>query len=407
MDVFEELGRTVHGMWRRADFDNRAFPEIACDTLHSLALQGRITCDDVIDWVAEATVLPTQTDLEAAFGEPPVVVYWDSRFYIEVLFWTTGTTAVHQHSFSGAFTVLSGSSVQSQYQFINRERVNEHMLFGDLQLQRCGILARGDIEPIYPGDGLIHSVFHLEMPSVSVVVRTHRDAETSVQHKYFRPHLAVDPFFTNAETTRRLQILDLLGRLNSPRYENVACGMLERADCLETFELLNRCRPQRDKAPAVFERFINAARARHGARIDMMLPVFDEMDREAVLVTRREQILDRDHRFLLALLINLPNRKSILSMVRERYSGDPEQLVMKWVSELSGKDVLGIELDPLNASILRCLIAGLSFEAMCDRLRQEYSSEDIAAQRDALENHCERIKRLAVFRTLLNVEPAA
>ena len=203
MDVFEELGRTVHGKWRRADFDNRAFPEIACDTLQSLALHGRITGDDVIDWVAEATVLPTQTDLEAAFGEPPVVVYWDSRFYIEVLFWTTGTTAIHQHSFSGAFTVLSGSSVQSQYQFIVGERVNEHMLFGDLQLQRCGILAQGDIEAIYPGDGLIHSVFHLETPSVSVVVRTHRDAETSVQHKYFRPHLALDPFFRNAETTRQ------------------------------------------------------------------------------------------------------------------------------------------------------------------------------------------------------------
>jgi hypothetical protein len=406
MDVFEELGRTVHAKWRRADFDNRAFPEIACDTLHSLGLPGRITGDEVVDWVAEATVLPMQTDLEAAFGEPPVVVYWDSRFRIEVLFWTTGTTAIHQHSFSGAFTVLAGSSIQSQYQFIAGERVNEHMLFGDLRLQRCGFLAEGAIEPIHPGDGLIHSVFHLEMPSISVVVRTHRDPETSVQHKYFRPHLAVDPFFTNAETMRRLQVLDLLGRLNSPRYEKVACGMLERADCLETFELLNKCRSRFEQTPAVFERLVDAARARHGIRIDMILPVFDEMDREAVLVTRREQILDRDHRFLLALLINLPSREAILSMVGERYAGDPEQLVMKWVSELSGKDVLGIELDPLNTSILRCLIAGLAFEAMCDRLRQEYSSEDIDSQRDDLHDHCERIKRLAAFRTLLNVEPA-
>ena len=288
MDVFNELGHAVHGRWRRVDFDDRAFPAIACEALHSWSLHGRITYDDVIDWVAQATVLPIQTDLEAAFGEPPVVVYSDSRFHIGVLFWATATTAVHQHSFSGAFTVISGSSVQSQYQFIVRERVNEHMLFGDLQLERCGILTRGDVEPIYPGDGLIHSVFHLQMPSVSVVIRTHRDPGTSVQHKYFRPYLALDPFFSNPETTRRLQILDLLGRLDSPRYENVACGMLERADCVETFELLNRCRPLREKAPAVFARFINVARARHGARIDMMVPVFDEMDREAVLMTRRE-----------------------------------------------------------------------------------------------------------------------
>ena len=101
-----------------SDFDDRAFPEIACEALHSWSLHGRITYDDVIDWVAQATVLPTQTDLEAAFGEPPVVVSSDSRFHIGVLFWATGTTALHQHSFSGAFTVLSGSSVQSQYRFI-------------------------------------------------------------------------------------------------------------------------------------------------------------------------------------------------------------------------------------------------------------------------------------------------
>jgi hypothetical protein len=407
MDVFNELGLAVHGRWRRADFDDRAFPEIACEALHSWNLHGRIRYDDVIDWVTEATVLPRQTDLEAAFGEPPVVVYSDSRFHIEVLFWATATTAVHQHSFSGAFTVLSGSSVQSHYQFLLRERVNDHMLFGDLRLQRCGLLSRGDIEPIYPGDGLIHSVFHLQMPSVSVVVRTHRDPGTSVQHKYFRPHLALDPFFSNPETTRRLQILDLVGRLHSPRYEELACRMLERADCLETFELLNRCRLRRDQAAAVFARLLTAARARHGTRIDLMLPVFDEMDREAVLMTRRETVVDRDHRFLLALLINLPNRESILSMVRQRYPGDPEHLIMKWVSELSGKDVLGIDLDPLNESILRCLIAGLPFEGVCDRLRQDYSAEQIASQRDDLRDHCDRIKRLAAFRTLLNVEPAA
>jgi hypothetical protein len=407
MDVFNELGRSVHGRWRRANYDDRAFPAIACEALHSWNLHGRITHDDVIDWVAEAPVLPPQTDLDAAFGDPPVVVYADSRFHIEVLFWATGTTAVHQHAFSGAFSVLSGSSVQSQYQFLVRERVNEHMLFGDLQLQRCGILTRGDIEPIYPGDGLIHSVFHLQMPSVSVVVRTHRDPATSVQHKYFRPHLAVDPFFSSPETTRRLQILDLLARLRSPRYEHVACRMLDGADCLETFELLNRCRLQREDAPAAFARFISIARARHGARVDLMLPVFDEMDREAVLMTRRETIVDRDHRFLLALLINLPNREAILSMVRQRYPGDAEHVVMQWVSELSGKDVLGIDLDPLNASIVRCLIAGLPFDAVCDRLRQEYSPEEIASQHDDLKDHCDRIKRLAAFRTLLNVESAA
>lgn len=403
MEAFDELGRTVHDTWRRADFDSRAFPEIACNALQSYGLNRRVTYEDVIDWVAHATRLPTQTDLAADFGQPPVVVSWDSRFRIEVLFWTSATTAVHQHAFSGAFMVLSGSSVQSEYQFIVRERVNEHMLLGDLHLQRCGVLTRGTIEPIHSGDGLIHSVFHLEMPSVSVVLRTHRDAEAGVQYKYLRPHLAFDPLFTNAETTRRVQILSLLDRLESPRYADIASGMLERADCLEAFEILNVSRSQREKAPDVFERLITTARARHGARVDMLLPVLEEADREAVLITRRETITDPDHRFLLALLINLPDRDSILSMVRERYPGDPEALVMHWLSQLSGTEVLGIDLDPVNESIVRGLVAGMSFDALCERLGREYSPEDVASQRADLQEQYDRIKRLAAFRTLLHV----
>ena len=407
MDAFEELGRRVHDAWRLADFDSRAFADVSCAALHAYGVTARTSYDDVIDWVAQAPSLPTQTDLGAEFGQPPVVVYWDSRFHIEVLFWTSSTTAIHQHAFSGAFTVLSGSSVQSQYRFAVHDRVNEHMLLGDLRLDECGVLTAGDIEPIHSGDGLIHSVFHLETPSVSVVVRTHKDAESGIQYKYFRPHVALDPFFTNPETTRRLQILDLLDRLDSPRNARVACAMLERADCLETFEILNKSRSQREKNPAVFEELLAIARRCHGARIDLLLPVFDEADREAVLVSRREKILDADHRFFLALLINLPDRDSILSMIRQRYSRDAEALVMAWLSALSGTDVIGIDLDPLNESILRCLVSGLSFDGVCARLSVEYSAEQVAAQRVDLREHCDRIRQLAAFRTLLNVVPAA
>jgi hypothetical protein len=49
----------------------------------------------------------------------------------------------------------------------------------------------------------------------------------------------------------------------------------------------------------------------------------------------------------------------------------------------------------------------MSFDALCDRLSQEYSPEEIGAQRGHLKEHCDRIQRLAVLRNLLNAKPAA
>ena len=37
------------------------------------------------------------------FSNFPITVYNCPEFYIELLVWTTGTTAIHQHAFSGAF----------------------------------------------------------------------------------------------------------------------------------------------------------------------------------------------------------------------------------------------------------------------------------------------------------------
>ena len=403
MKPFDQLGNIVRDEWRQAEFDSRKLPDIACRALDRSRLADCVTPDQIVDWVAETPVLPPQGDLASTFGQPPLVVYRDPRFFIEVLFWTTGTTAIHQHGFAGAFTVLAGSSVQTEYRFEVHDRVNAHMLLGDLTLEQSSVLRRGDIQPIHPGDRLIHAVFHLETPSVTVVVRSHSDQESGVQYQYLRPHLAIDPFFTDPAMTRRLQILTLLDSLKSSRYGEIAGRILTRADCLETFEVLRRARRHCGSHGATFARLTDAARARHGSRIDRLLTVIGEAEREEILISRRDRILDRDHRFLLALLINLSDRDAILSMIGQEYeTTDPGALALQWLSDLSVEHVLGIEIDDLNALLLPHLMAGLSFEAICNRLSGEYSPEEVAAQKVALHEHCERLRNHPPLRPLLH-----
>ncbi|MFN2514442.1 MAG: hypothetical protein ABR568_23900, partial [Pyrinomonadaceae bacterium] len=57
-----------------------------------------------------AASLPHQYDVEGRFGNPPITLFAGPRFHIDVYYWLDGTTSIHQHSFTGAFQVLLGSS---------------------------------------------------------------------------------------------------------------------------------------------------------------------------------------------------------------------------------------------------------------------------------------------------------
>src|SRR5580698_1434849 len=118
LDFFRDIGLTILDRWRRADFDARAFPDVASGALHDRPPSAHVDAMDVVRWVHDAPLLVPQTDIAATFGQPPVNVFHCERFYIQVLFWLDGTTAIHQHAFSGAFHVMQGSSLESTYSFL-------------------------------------------------------------------------------------------------------------------------------------------------------------------------------------------------------------------------------------------------------------------------------------------------
>ena len=45
------------------------------------------------------------------FSDLPINVFKHPKFFIEVLFWSNGTTTTHSHSFTGGFYVVSGESL--------------------------------------------------------------------------------------------------------------------------------------------------------------------------------------------------------------------------------------------------------------------------------------------------------
>jgi hypothetical protein len=397
MKIFDDLGARIEEAWRRLDYDEARFPSLATEALAELSPAASVGHAAVLDWLFASPTLPHQDDLCAKFGHPPITVFAGRRFYVQVLMWLEGSTSIHRHGFSGAFQLLDGTSLHARYRFDPRRRVSARMALGDLRLDRAELLARGDVVPIT--NDLIHALFHLEVPSATVVVRTSSDVEAGPQYDYRPPGLAIDPFDRDPVLIRTIQALAFARRADPARFVERAAALAERSDLPTCFEvLLEAGRGAVPGGHASLAPVLDAARRRHGPAIDELSLVLEEDLRDRKIRRLRAARKEPDLRFFLALLQNLPDRASIFAMVERRYPGaPPRDRVEGWTRALSGVDAIGVDLgDALTRHLFGALLDGCSGEETHARLSEVFPPTDVAAQTDAIARHGERIRRTAL-----------
>jgi hypothetical protein len=328
---FTELGQIVSARWKERNFSLPDFPKIAQAALEKRPPSAQVDLAALVHDFLLDDAQPHQT--QSGFGQPELVVYDDPRFYIQILFWLDGTTDIHQHEFSGAFHVLAGSSIHSQFVFEKAKSISAHVRVGDLRLTRTQLLETGRTEPIVSGRDYIHSLVHLETPSATVVVRTQNDPGTGPQFTYLPPHLAIDPVHNDALTMRRKQLLDLLETTGDPAYPELVAEMLATLDFERGFFILQNCMGHL-RALGAWEEVWKVFRRKHRALAEYVAPTLDEIVRRDGLAGLRGSITDVEHRFFLALLLNVPRRAELLRFVGQRFPGKPAETIARWAEEL-------------------------------------------------------------------------
>ena len=405
MKFFAQLGAQIDEPWRGRDFEHACFPEIAVAALERMPPAEHVSPEDVARWVCTTDALALQRNVGSPFGNPPVTVFSSGQFSIDVLFWLDGTTTIHEHGFCGAFHVLAGSSVESRYRFTTAMRLGDHVRTGELSLVGVEHLRQGNTRPIHPGDALIHALFHLERPSVSVVVRTEGHPFVGPQLNYCRSGLAYDPFFRREHAIRKMQILEMLDKTGSEDRFDIAQKALENEDSLSTLLILDSIASRSAEDPR-FQSVLDAVPERHGPLLARFQKFIDERARERNIASRRRLITRPEHRFLLALLLTVPSRRELLRIVGEAYAGAaPAETVAAWVAELAamkapGTDepnVLGIHLDETSLGVLRHLLDGVSDGQVLERLGAEFGAADVAEQRDDLLLLCRGFRASSLF----------
>ena len=416
MREFQELGEELEVQWRKLNYDEEQFPDLAAEALKKHDIVAKVEAWDVLRWALEQTELPPQKDPAANFGDPPITLFVSPRFYIDVYFWRSSTTAVHQHSFCGAFQVLHGSSLHSWYEFEPTQKINAFAEIGDMTLKVSQVLKLGDIQKIMSGRRYIHSLFHLDNPSATIVVRTEKSPLHLPQFSYHKPSFAVDPFFEHQTTTKKLQTLSALYQLDRPDADDEATKLLRDSDFQTTFTLLAMLKQElsasaiddlfekADNKAERFRRLFDIVREVHGEKADTLARVFEHRDLAEEIFSLRRSVTDPEHRFFMALLLNLEGTDEIFPLLKARYpEDDPLDKALDIVEGLSRTRVvgsnkpnaLGVEFDYADLLILEQLLSGQ------DPTESGHGPEGFDVAPTDLEARITRLREAPVLRPLL------
>ncbi len=427
MELFNKLGAEIENLWREKNYDETIFPEIAAQKLKEANLPEKVSAWQVIEWTLLQTNLPDQRDLHGKFGDPPITIYNSPRFHIDVYFWLEGTTSIHQHSFCGAFQVLHGSSLHSWYEFEKSESINIFTEIGEMNLKVCDLLNVGDVHEIRAGRQYVHSLFHLEQPSATICVRTHRSPLSLPQYNYYKPFLAIDPFFEEPNTTKKMQAMTALIRAKYPETDKLIGDWLRTADFQTSFSILSTVRSyfesnQLDRIFGLdgsqnrFDALLEIVCERHGERANIFPKVFAHQSKTEEIVRRRSVITEPEHRFFLALLMNVEGKERIFSLIKERFpDSEPLDKVLDWTFDLANTRVMGLNIPnalgienfgDLDLFVLESMLKNLPDEEAESVLQTEYAMEITEEVRKDLAQKREQIRNSVIFDSLLSEQPA-
>ena len=331
---FTALGEYIRDRYRTCNYNQADLPVVAAEALAQFDSEFTF---DAASIGAFFSTTPIRQQPQLPFSNLPITVFRHRDFYIEILVWTNSTTSVHQHSFSGAFRVLQGSSLHTKFAFKSQKMVNQDCILGLLEPQHTEYLHTGSVRQIHPGpEGLIHSLYHLENPSLTLVVRSHGHAMYEPQYSYHRPYLAFDPFKLekDEQVIMTAKLLQVASQIDRPSMVQIWLEQIAQFDFSRLAWLFLNYKDYLEEAEQ--QHFFDHARQNHNTLVDSLEKVAQYQTTLHHISHSRTVLTDPDLRYFLALLMNAKDRAALLDMVKVRYPDeDPLECCARWLAKLS------------------------------------------------------------------------
>jgi len=402
---FTDLGERIEARWRARDYADSALPPIAEEELLRRPPHEHVSPWDLAQLGRNPRRMPEQGS--AGFGQPPLAVWGSERMYIEVLYWLQATTAIHQHSFSGAFAVLEGSSLHTQYRFRPDQKVSDDLHFGRLMWTSSELLTRGSVHQIRSGPQFIHALFHLDHPSVSVVVRNYQDAGAAPQLGYLPPGIGIEPL-VEPRLERALELYRMLVDIGRVRdAEQIVGGIVKQPDLMSVYLALaaiGDTGPER----AIGQRIRERARKLHGAVIDRLAEALEHQEETRRFTLLRSRVTDPDLRFFLALLLVVPTPTALRRLIAERTPGqDFATTVIRWLTALAEMNAFEFRLDAIQLRMFELMMRGQTLTTITQTFVRESGRAETLAMRPTLRQLHQQVKSTPYLDRLVAAARAA
>jgi hypothetical protein len=202
---------SLESNWSRAKF-----PQLALESLNTLELPKSFKEIEhaVAAWLLESKEIPPQVNLLNNFGEPPVTIFNNGKFAVDIYFWRKNDTVIHSHAFRGAFKVIHGRSLHEEFQVSFLKEINQDISFSKLSESTKTIMKTGSTQIINPGTELVHSVLHLDNPTITLCIRTVEDVELD-QWSHLRTGISYKIHNLQKETIKRVLYFEFMHSSNA------------------------------------------------------------------------------------------------------------------------------------------------------------------------------------------------
>jgi hypothetical protein len=322
-DYFDRLGARLEAEWGAVNRDEEAFPDLAAAALADLPPGDHLDVESLIDRLLDPDRPASRSFAPlGAFGQPGLTAWFGHGFVVEIYFWRHSLSAIHNHPFCGAFTILEGFSVHAKYDFEEEERLGARARIGRIGVGSIDLVGPGHVERFsHQRHPLVHVLLHVPIPSVSMVIRTIR---TVGYLRYFPPTVALAMDEPDEAIGRPLMLLDTLRTGGDPAYSGRLEWFLGKADFETTFRALSRIWGSADSDER--EALIEVAARRHGGRVDAIARALDAAIRAAEIDGLRAQLTATDDRLVATGLMVAETREQLLSLFAERHANPADEL---------------------------------------------------------------------------------
>lgn len=230
-EIFKKLAADVSREWFAAGENAQQFPAIATRLLEEFPYTlGQEQFDQAIaSWLRNSEAIPEQMNVHNTFGEPPLTIFNNGKFVVDIYIWRGCDTSIHSHGFRGAFRVLHGQSLHETFHVKVVETVAHDVELTELGFPDVELLEAGAVRTIAAGKELTHRVIHLADPTVSLCVKTINEKVLSQWH-HFDGGLAIQKRHLDPALLKKIYFFQYLASRDGLSAENFLDEVLAKQD---------------------------------------------------------------------------------------------------------------------------------------------------------------------------------